>query len=63
MWALGIELRSPGRVASALNCLATSPAPVLLFLMPYYLLKNKTANFFFLKTVLFNLMKSVNVYV
>ena len=62
MWALGIEPRSPGRAASALNCLATSPAPVLLFLMPY-LLKNKIAIFFFLKTAPFYVIKSINIYV
>ena len=32
MWVLGIELRSSGRAASALNCWAISPAPNCTFL-------------------------------
>jgi hypothetical protein len=36
LWFLGIELRTSGRAASVLNCLAISPGPAHLFFHAFY---------------------------
>ena len=36
MWLLGLELRTSGRAANALNCLAISPPPMPIFCISYF---------------------------